>query len=146
MRLFFAKEGKHVVCGGSTAKAVANFLNERVHVLPSSGDETVPPMSEIRGVDLVTEGAVTLSVLSDLLKAYQTDPLLTLQLERRTDAAAALATLLMEEASEINVLFGNAANAAQADTEFSFENKLRLMQELQDTLKAAGKRVKISQG
>lgn len=145
MRLFFAKEGKHVVCGGSTAKAVANFLNERVHVLPSSGDETVPPMSEIRGVDLVTEGAVTLSVLSDLLKAYQTDPLLTLQLERRTDAAAALATLLMEEASEINVLFGNAANAAQDDTEFSFENKLRLMQELQDTLKAAGKRVKISQ-
>ena len=51
----------------------------------------------------------------------------------------------MEEASEINVLFGNAANAAQDDTEFSFENKLRLMQELQDTLKAAGKRVKISQ-
>ena len=145
MRLFFAKEGKHVVCGGSTAKAVANFLNERVHVLPSSGDETVPPMSEIRGVDLVTEGAVTLSVLSDLLKAYRTDPLLTLELERRTDGAAALAILLMEEASEINILFGNASNAAQDDTEFSFENKFRLMQELQETLKAAGKRVKISQ-
>lgn len=145
MRLFFAKEGKHVVCGGSTAKAVAKFLNQRVHVMPSSGDEPVPPMSEIRGVDLVTEGAVTLAALTELLKAYKTDPLLTLELERRTDGAAALATLLMEEATEINILFGNASNAAQDDTEFSFENKFRLMQELQETLKAAGKRVKISQ-
>ena len=144
LRLFFAKEGKHAVCGGTTAKAVANHLGVRVRVLPDTGTEDVPPMSEITGVDLVTEGAVTLQETIRLLELYQKDGLLTLELEQRKDGAAKLARLLAEESTEVNFLFGNAANAAQDDTEFSFEHKLQLMQQLQNTLEAAGKRVKIS--
>ena len=144
MRLFFAKEGKHAVCGGTTAKAVANHLGARVRVLPETGTEDVPPMSEITGVDLVTEGAVTLQETIRLLENYQADGQLTLELERRKDGAARLARLLMEECTDVNFLFGNAANSAQDDTEFSFEHKLQLMQQLQHTLETAGKRVKIS--
>lgn len=101
-------------------------------------------MSEITGVDLVTEGAVTLQETIRLLENYQKDGLLTLELERRKDGAARLAQLLIEECTDVNILFGNASNAAQDDTEFSFEHKLQLMQQLQSTLEAAGKRVKIS--
>lgn len=144
MRLFFAKEGKHAVCGGTTAKAVANHLGVRVRVLPDTGTEDVPPMSEIKGVDLVTEGAVTLQETIRLIELYKQDGLLTLELERRKDGAAKLALLLCEESTEVNFLFGNAANSAMDDTEFSFEHKLQLMQKLQNTLEAAGKRVKIS--
>ena len=144
MRLFFAKEGKHAVCGGTTAKAVANHLGARVRVLPDTGTDDVPPMSEISGVDLVTEGAVTLQETIRLIELYQKDGLLTLELERRKDGAAKLARLLCEESTEVNFLFGNAANAAMDDTEFSFSHKLQLMQQLQNTLEAAGKRVKIS--
>lgn len=62
MRLFFGKDGKHVVCGGTTANAVAAYLGVKVHTLPGSGTEEVPPMSEIHGVDLTTEGVVTVNV------------------------------------------------------------------------------------
>ena len=144
MRLFFAKEGKHAVCGGTTAKAVAKHLGARVRVLPDTGTEEVPPMSEIAGVDLVTEGAVTLQETIRLIELYKQDGLLTLELERRKDGAAKLALLLCEESTEVNFLFGNASNSAMDDTEFSFEHKLQLMQQLQNTLEAAGKRVKIS--
>ena len=144
MRLFFAKEGRHVVCGGTTAKAVAQHLNTRVHLLPDTGTEEIPPMSQVQGVDLVTEGAVTLNAVVELLKNYQVDGMIALDMERRKDGAAKLAEMLMEEATEVNLFFGNAVNAAQADTDFSFEHKLQLVQELQDELRAANKKVKIS--
>ena len=101
-------------------------------------------MSMIAGVDLVTEGAVTLSVAVELLKDYQIDGMIALDMERRKDGAAKLAEMLMEDATEINLFFGNAANTAQEDTEFSFERKLKLVNELQDILKGAGKKVKLS--
>ena len=144
MRLFFAKEGLHAVCGGTTAKAVAKYLNTRVHLLPDTGTDEIPPMSMIQGVDLVTEGAVTLSVAVELLKDYPIDGMIALDMERRKDGAAKLAEMLMEDATEINLFFGNAANTAQDDTEFSFERKLKLVNELQDILKGVGKKVKLS--
>ena len=144
MRLFFAKEGRHVVCGGTTAKAVANHLQTRVHLQPDSATDEVPPMSEIQGVDLVTEGAVTLTAALELMKAYRIDGMTPIDMERRRDGAAKLAEMLMEEATEVNILFGSAVNEAQQDTDFSFERKLKLVQEMQDVLREAGKKVKFS--
>ena len=63
---------------------------------------------------------------------------------RMKDGASKLALVLLEEATEVNVLFGNASNLAQQDTEFSFERKLQLVQELRDMLTLAGKTVKMS--
>ena len=60
------------------------------------------------------------------------------------DGASKLALVLLEEATEVNVLFGNASNLAQQDTEFSFERKLQLVQELRNMLTLAGKTVKMS--
>lgn len=144
MRLFFAKEGKHVVCGGTTAKAVSEYLGARVRTLPASGTETVPPMSEIQGVDLVTEGVVTINAVLQLIKNYQKDGMYTLELIGQKDGASKLAEMLMEDATEINILFGNAINIAQQSGEFSFEKKLQLIQEIRDALRMAGKKVKMS--
>lgn len=60
------------------------------------------------------------------------------------DGASRLALILLEEATEINVLFGNAINLAQQDGDFGFERKLQLVQELRDMLTMAGKTVKMS--
>ena len=144
MRLFFGKDGKHVVCGGTTANAVASYLGVKVHTLPGSGTEEVPPMSEIHGVDLTTEGVVTVNVTMERIKDYLADGMYTLELARMKDGASKLALVLLEEATEVNVLFGNASNLAQQDTEFSFERKLQLVQELRDMLTLAGKTVKMS--
>ncbi len=144
MRLFFGKEGKHIVCGGSTAKAVAEYLGVKVRTLSGSGTEEVPPMSEIHGVDLTTEGVVTLNATMERIKAYLDDGMYTLELARRKDGASRLALILLEEATEINVLFGNAINLAQQDGDFGFERKLQLVQELRDMLTTVGKTVKMS--
>ena len=42
----------------TTANAVASYLGVKVHTLPGSGTEEVPPMSEIHGVDLTTEASL----------------------------------------------------------------------------------------
>lgn len=144
MRLFFAKEGKHVVCGGTTAKAVSDYLGARIRTLPGSGTETVPPISEIRGVDLVTEGVVTLNATLQIVKRYQRDGMETLRLAGQKDGASRLAEMLLEDATEINILFGNAINVTQQDGEFSFEKKFQLIQEMRDALRLAGKKVKMS--
>lgn len=144
MRLFFAKEGKHVVCGGTTAKAVSEYLGARVRTLPGSGTETVPPMSEIQGVDLVTEGVVTINAVLQIIKNYQKDGMYSLELVGKKDGASKLAEMLLEDATEINILFGNAINFAQQSGEFSFEKKFQLIQEIRDSLRMAGKKVKMS--
>ena len=144
MRLFFGKEGKHIVCGGTTGKAVAEYLGVKVRTLPGSGTEEVPPMSEIHGVDLATEGVVTINATMERIKAYLADGMYTLELARMKDGASRLALILLEEATEINVLFGNAINLAQQDGDFGFERKLQLVQELRDMLTMAGKTVKMS--
>lgn len=142
IRLFFGKEGKHIVCGGTTAKAVAEYLGVKVRTLPGSGTEEVPPMSEIHGVDLATEGVVTINATMERIKAYLADGMYTLELARMKDGASRLALILLEEATEINVLFGNAINLAQQDGDFGFERKLQLVQELRDMLTMAGKQSK----
>lgn len=144
IRLFFGKEGKHIVCGGTTAKAIAEYLGVKVRTLPGSGTEEVPPMSEIHGVDLATEGVVTINATMERIKAYLADGMYTLELARMKDGASRLALILLEEATEINVLFGNAINLAQQDGDFGFERKLQLVQELRDMLTMAGKTVKMS--
>lgn len=70
MRLFFSKEGKHIVCGGTTSGIVSKWLNKpiRASLTYISGD--VPPTAEIEGVDLVTEGVITVNRVVEYAKDY----------------------------------------------------------------------------
>ena len=58
---FFSLAGKHIVCGGSTAQQVANFLGESLVLSLHYENPEVPPIARLKGVDLVTEGIVTLN-------------------------------------------------------------------------------------
>lgn len=60
LKLFFSKNGKTVICGGSTASVVSKYLKKPMRVRQDSGNEEVPDMSSIEGVDYVTEGVITL--------------------------------------------------------------------------------------
>lgn len=64
---FLDSPGEHVVCGGTTASIVARQVGRPVDVLHDSPDRLAPPASHIDGVDLVTEGAVTLNQVANLL-------------------------------------------------------------------------------
>lgn len=140
---FFQKEGMHVVCGGTTAKLVADYLQTEVAGLPDSGTEEVPAMSEIKGIDLVTEGLLTLEKLVDYYDDFQEDRIYFNQIIKKKDGAAELFRVLFAEATEINFFFGNALNDNYTSLHIDREKKKKMALELIDHLKTEGKKVKI---
>ena len=61
MSLFFSKEGKHIICGGTTSSIAAKYLGKPVKASLEFERGDVPPIAEIEGVDLVTEGVITIN-------------------------------------------------------------------------------------
>ncbi|QOX63520.1 SpoIIE family protein phosphatase [Anoxybacterium hadale] len=144
MNLFFSKNGIRVVCGGSTAHAVSKYMNKPLRMLSDSSGGNVPYMSQMDGVDYVTEGILTLKKVLELCTAYLEDPMILLDLCRETDAASQLAVLLIERATDINIYFGMAANVSHEGTEIDFDTKLALIKQLEACLNRLQKQIKIS--
>ncbi len=67
--------GKKIICGGTTANIVSNFFSSPLKVDLKSSDSSLPPVAYMDGVDLVTEGAVTLAKLMDCLDKYNLEDL-----------------------------------------------------------------------
>jgi hypothetical protein len=147
MGLFFSKEGKHIVCGGTTSALAAKFLGEplEANISPYT-DPEIPPAAKISGVDLVTEGLVTIHKVLEYAKDYTGDNDIYAQWNSGKDGASEIARLLFEEATDINLYVGKAVNPANQSAGFPawYGVKLRLIDELADYLKQMGKRVKVS--
>lgn len=143
MALFFAKEGKHIVCGGTTASIAAEYLHETVKVNYLSPDPEIPPTSAINGVDLVTEGIITIDRILQYAKNYLKDNDSFKQWSYKKDGASLAARLLFEEATDINMFIGRAENPAHSDLPINFNVKISIVDQLADCLKKMGKRVKI---
>lgn len=60
--------GRKVICGGTTANIVARGYGQKVEVDLSEIDPVIPPSSRIPGIDLVTEGTITLSRTAEMLE------------------------------------------------------------------------------
>ena len=144
LKLFFAKEGKHVVCGGTTAATVSRYLSKPIVPLADSGSETVPAMASIEGVDLVTEGVITLQKVTELAEQYTRDSLVSLTIDKRQDGVSLLAQLLLEQATDINIYQGMANNHAHEEMDIDFGVKVRLVEKLERLLAQMGKNVKVS--
>lgn len=67
---FMEMPGKKVVCGATTAAAVARILGRTVHIENHTSHLVVPPNYHIDGIDLATEGAVTLNQLNNILDIH----------------------------------------------------------------------------
>ncbi len=144
LRLFFGKEGRHIVCGGTTAATVSKYLGKPSVLLSDTATDEVPAISRMEGTDLVTEGVLTLQQLVKFGEQYLENPMLSLELPRRTDGVAALAYYLFEEATDINIYFGRAVNEAHQGLDIEFGEKLKAVETLERILSQLGKNVKIS--
>lgn len=60
--------GRKAVCGGTTATIIARLLGREIIMDLSRTDGEVPPTSKMDGVDLITEGTLTLAKVADLLE------------------------------------------------------------------------------
>ena len=146
MSLFFAKEGKHIVCGGTTASIVAKYLDKPLRKAAHQPDSDLPPISELEGVDLVTEGVVTLNRVAEYAKdALDKNELYTTWAYGH-DGASLISRALFEDATDISFYVGRAINPAHQnpDLPINFNIKMSIVQELSDALEKMGKRVKLS--
>ena len=146
MSLFFSKEGKHIVCGGTTSSIAAKYLGKKVEVSLSFERSDVPPIAKIEGVDLVTEGVITMNKVIQYAKDYLGDNELYEDWNFKKDGASLISRLLFEEATDINFYVGRAVNPAHQnpDLPINFNIKMNLVEELSTCLKRMGKRIKVS--
>ena len=146
MSLFFSKEGKHIVCGGTTSSIAAKYLGKPVRATLNFEQSDVPPIAEIEGVDLVTEGVITINKVIEYAKDALSSNELYDQWSIKQDGASRICRLLFEEATDINFYVGRAVNPAHQnpDLPINFNIKMNLVKELSSCLKQMGKRIKVS--
>ena len=146
MALFFSKEGKHIICGGTTSSIAAKYLNKPLKATLAFERSDVPPIAEIEGVDLVTEGVITVNKVLEYAKDYLNENKYYEHWSFKKDGASLISRLLFEEATDINFYVGKAINPAHQNPELpiNFNIKMNLVEELSKCLRKMGKRIKVS--
>ena len=138
-------EGKKIVCGGTTAQIVARCLKRDVKTRIDYINPSIPPTAAIEGIDLVTEGVLTLSKVLEYSNAYQTSSDFDAICGGRKDGASQLARILLEQSTCIHFYVGRAINPAHQNPDFPayLSMKSRLVEELAQSLRNCGKQVTI---
>ncbi|GFI61837.1 hypothetical protein IMSAG049_01006 [Clostridiales bacterium] len=138
---------KVVVCGGTTAQIAARLLDKEMDFDMDTMTMDIPPIAKIDGIELVTEGVITLSKALDILREY-VKPDYNPRLEKRLNeknAASMLAKLLIEDCDGVKIYQGTAINHAHQDLAFKmdFVYKVNQMNELTMLLEKMGKDVEV---
>ena len=146
MSLFFSKEGKHIICGGTTSSIAAKYLGKPLKASLNFERSDVPPIAELEGVDLVTEGVITVNKVLEYARDNLENNEAYEQWSYKRDGASLISRLLFEEATDINFYVGRAINPAHQnpDLPINFSIKMNLVEELTKCLQRMGKKVKVS--
>jgi len=147
IREFMNSEGKKVVCGGTSANIAARVLKKKIVTNVNYHDLSIPPMATIEGLDLVTEGVITLGKMLKLLRRYEQDDFDVDFFDELDgeNGASKLAKLLIEECTAINLFVGTAMNVAHQNSNLPFELSVRmnLVEQLSEVAKKLGKTVQV---
>lgn len=144
MEQFMSEAGCKVVCGGTSANIAAKYLDKPVVTQIQNTSSDVPPMAEIEGMDLVTEGIITMNKALKLLRQYVRDEVdvdFFLALDE-DNGAARLAKILIEECTELKLFVGKAVNQAY-DATMDLDLRMNLIGQLKSVVEQMGHRVEI---
>ncbi|MBI9016672.1 MAG: SpoIIE family protein phosphatase [Phycisphaerae bacterium] len=108
---FLNLHGTKIICGGTTAGIAARIMNKELTVTDDVTGPWTPPCFALEGIDMVTEGVVTLNQIANLIKI---DPS---KLQGASTAEKLCRHLLA--ADQINFIVGQAQNPASNDTLFT---------------------------
>ena len=145
VREFMQEEGVKVVSGGTSANIVARVLGREIVTTVNYQDPSVPPTATMEGLDLVTEGVLTLGKALKLLKKYERDDF-DVEFFDELDAdngASRLARMIIEECTELHLFVGTAINDAHKNSDLSFDLSIRmnLVEQMQEVVQKMGKQV-----
>lgn len=111
-------DGKVVICGGTTADIIARELNRQIVDELIFEDPELPPESFLEGIDLVTEGILTLQKVNEVLKTYNNSV-------RLGKGPADKIVRLLMESDKIHFIIGTRINIAHQDPNLPVELEIR---------------------
>lgn len=141
---FFKQEGTKIVCGGTTSKIVSKYLNTTCEVDFSTLTKDIPPIGYINGVDLTTEGVITLQKVLDMSNHFLDIHDVSKKHYDDLNGAALLATELFEKSTHVNLFVGTSINAAHKNLPIDSAMKMKIVEKIKANLEKMGKIVTIS--
>lgn len=113
-------EGKKIIAGGTTANIISRELNLPIDVNLGDLDacKDLPPSANLEGIDLITEGTITLSYVAQLLEADNPSN------HRGNTAVSKLADMLLNS-DIIDFVVGTRINEAHQDPNLPQELEIR---------------------
>lgn len=108
--------GKKVLCGGTTATIVSRELQRPLTVSLEVTDKELPPLSYMEGIDLITEGILTLS---------KVERLLTEGIPEKSQGPAHELVALIQNSDKITFIVGTRINVAHQDPNLPVELEIR---------------------
>lgn len=144
---FLESDGKKVVCGGTTAQIISREAGRKININLNYIDQDMPPTATIEGIDLATEGILTMSKALEYAKRYsdaQNNIGDFIDIYKQ-DGASRLAKILLEESTSVHFFVGRAINPAHQNPDFplNFGMKLNLVSEMIKCLESMGKSVAV---
>ena len=140
---------RRVVCGGTSATIVSRILNQELQVSLDYPDPDIPPIAYLEGVDLVTEGVLTLNRVVKLLQRYASKDSISQDFFRELDknnGASLVARMLIEDCTELHLYVGKAINSAYQNPGLPFDLGIRqnLIVQLRQVVEEMGKTVVVN--
>lgn len=141
---FMSGTAKRIVSGGTSANIVARVLNKKIVTSLSYVDPSIPPIAKIDGIDLVTEGVLTLTRSLQLLRRYINEDIneeFFLELDKQ-NGGSMIAKMIIEECTELHLFVGRTMNEAHQNPGLPFDLSIRmnLVTQIIDVVKKMGKR------
>lgn len=138
---FLQQDGKKIVCGSSTADVLSRITGKEVSTQIATKSFVQPPTYNINGMDLVTEGAITLNQFYNLLESeYDIDDL------SEDDSCVLKLYNLIISADVVRFFVGTATNLAHANISFKqlgIMNRKSIVRHIEKRLQKMGKQVDI---
>ena len=143
------ESAKHIVSGGTSATILSRELGRPLRVSMDYSDPDIPPIAFMEGIDLVTEGVLTLRKAIELLKRYLIECDLSSEFFSELDkknGASMIAKILIEDCTELHMFVGTAANSAYQNPGMAFDLGIRqnLVKQLKEAVEGMGKKVTVT--
>ena len=117
-QLFDSFDGRKIVCGGTTANILSRELSRKINVILKDIDPIVPPISEMEGAEMVTEGIITMGAVSEILEnGGNTDKM-------KRNAATRMVEMFLDS-DRIHFAVGTKINEAHQDPNMPVELEIR---------------------
>ena len=140
---------KRIVCGGTSATIVSRVLKKKLDVSMDYVDPDIPPIAYMDGIELVTEGVLTLNRVVQLLRRYAKNETVSedffLELDKQ-NGASMVAKMLIEDCTELHLYVGKAINSAYQNPGLPFDLGIRqnLVEQLKTVVEEMGKQVTVT--